>query len=87
MLIAGTSLKHARQRRVLDVRPGITDPASIAFRNESEMLALSNDPEREYVEHILPRKLRMNARYLKRRTAATDMGVIAATVRKAVLRV
>lgn len=71
---------------ILAVAPGITDPASIAFRNESEMLAGAADPEREYVEHILPRKLRMNARYLKRRTAATDMGVIAETVRKAVFK-
>lgn len=66
--------------------PGITDPASIVYRDECERLARAEDPEREYVEHILPRKLRMNARYLQKRTAASDVGVIAKTVRRAVLR-
>lgn len=71
---------------VLASAPGITDPASIVFRNESERLAQAKNPEREYVEHILPRKLRMNARYLERRTVVSDFGVIAETVRKAVFR-
>ena len=42
---------------VLSVRPGITDPASLRFRNESEQLAAAADPEREYIEVILPAKL------------------------------
>jgi lipopolysaccharide/colanic/teichoic acid biosynthesis glycosyltransferase len=77
---------EAQRAAVLAVAPGITDPASIVFRNESEILAGSEDPEREYVEKISPRKLRMNARYLKKQTAATDMGVIAETVRRVVIR-
>ena len=71
---------------VLSVIPGITDPASIAFRDENEMLAGVEDPERYYVERILPEKLGMNARYLESRTAASDIGVIATTVRRAVMR-
>ena len=43
------------------MRPGITDPASLAFRDESELLARAADPEREYVEVVLPRKLRAAA--------------------------
>lgn len=71
---------------VLASAPGITDPASIVFRNESERLAKAEDPEREYVEHILPRKLRMNAMYLRGQTARSDLRVISATLRKAVFR-
>lgn len=71
---------------VLSVAPGITDVASIAYRREGEILARVEDPERFYVERILPRKLRMNARYLKSRSASRDLGVIAATVRRAVIR-
>jgi lipopolysaccharide/colanic/teichoic acid biosynthesis glycosyltransferase len=71
---------------VLAVAPGITDPASIVFRNENEILARVEDPERFYVERILPRKLGMNARYLETRTAASDFGVIAETVRRTVIR-
>jgi len=72
---------------VLAVAPGITDPASIAFRNENEILAKAEDPERFYVERILPRKLGINARYLETRTAASDFGIIAETVRRAVIRI
>lgn len=75
------------QRAVLQVPPGITDPASIEYRNESMLLALATDPERTYREVILPRKLAMNAAYLRGRTGWTDMGIIAETVMKAVLKV
>jgi lipopolysaccharide/colanic/teichoic acid biosynthesis glycosyltransferase len=71
---------------VLAVAPGITDPASIAFRDENEMIAGADDPERTYVEEILPRKLQMSAQYLGKRTVASDLRVIAETVRTAVLR-
>lgn len=76
----------ATREQVLSVLPGITDVASIAFRRESEILARAEDPERFYVERILPRKLRLNARYLESRSAARDLGVIATTVRRAVIR-
>lgn len=69
-----------RQRRVLSVRPGITDPASIAYRDESRVLAAAEDPERTYVETIMPHKLELNLAYLKRRTLARDVAVILLTV-------
>ena len=69
------------RERVLAVRPGITDPASLAFANESELLAGSLDPERTYVEHVLPRKLRQQAEYVERATWASDLAVIARTLR------
>ncbi len=72
------------QRRVLSVRPGITDPASIEFRNESELMAEQPDPERYYREVIMPRKVQLNLDYLARRSLGTDLGILFATA-KAVL--
>ncbi len=66
---------------VLSVRPGITDPASIAFRDEAAQLARAADPEREYVEVILPQKLRYAARYAREASLATDFGVLMQTLR------
>lgn len=68
-----------RQRRVLSVRPGITDPASIAYRDEGRVLAAAEDPERAYVETIMPHKLELNLAYLKRRSLARDVSVILLT--------
>lgn len=70
----------ARQRRVLDVRPGITDPASVAYRDENARLARAEDPERVYVEEIMPAKLEMNLDYLRTRTLRSDVGVILGTL-------
>jgi lipopolysaccharide/colanic/teichoic acid biosynthesis glycosyltransferase len=75
------------QRAVLRVHPGITDPASIEYRDESVLLASVPDPERTYREEILPRKLALNAEYLRRRNGWRDMGIIAETLMKAVLKV
>jgi lipopolysaccharide/colanic/teichoic acid biosynthesis glycosyltransferase len=66
---------------VLAVRPGITDPASLQFRNEAELLAAAADPEREYLERILPAKLRLSADYAQRATLASDLHLIARTAR------
>ncbi|MFN9765424.1 MAG: sugar transferase [Pseudomonadota bacterium] len=67
--------------RALAVRPGITDPASLEFIDESERLARADDPEREYVESILPRKVRRAADYAERATLATDVAVLWRTLR------
>lgn len=75
----------ARQRDVLRVRPGITDPASVAFRDENRLLAASSDPERTYVEEVMPAKLAMNLEYLERRTFLSDIAVIVRTLRRIVL--
>jgi lipopolysaccharide/colanic/teichoic acid biosynthesis glycosyltransferase len=69
------------REQVLSVRPGITDPVSIEFRDESEQLAMSADPEREYVERILPLKLERAARYARNATLASDVAVLWRTLR------
>ena len=68
------------RQSVLSVRPGITDLASIAFRNESELLACSPDPERTYVEQILPTKLRYATQYVHTHSLWLDLQIIAWTV-------
>ncbi len=68
------------RERVLSVRPGITDPASLAFRGEAAQLAAAADPEREYVEVIMPRKLALAADYAARANLWTDLGVVARTL-------
>ena len=65
---------------VLSVRPGITDLASIAFRNESDVLARSPDPEKTYLEQILPAKLRWAQQYVRTRSIWLDLRIIGWTV-------
>jgi lipopolysaccharide/colanic/teichoic acid biosynthesis glycosyltransferase len=62
-------------------QPGITDPATVLFRNEEEILARSGDPERAYAEDVLPAKLRMYRDYLENATLASDLRVLARTAR------
>ena len=71
----------ALRERALAVRPGITDPSSLDFLDEGELLAAAADPEREYIDRILPRKLQAAADYAARATLWTDLRVIARTVR------
>jgi lipopolysaccharide/colanic/teichoic acid biosynthesis glycosyltransferase len=71
----------ALRDKVLSVRPGITDLASLEYRDESERLARASDPEREYREVVLPAKLRLAAEYLDRATMASDLRVIARTLK------
>lgn len=66
--------------RALAVRPGITDPSSLAHMNEAEQLARAADPEREYVEVILPRKLQHAVDYAERATLLSDLGVLVRTL-------
>lgn len=65
---------------ILSVRPGITDHASIEFRDESTLLGQSSDPERTYVEEILPIKLRYAAQYARSHTLWGDLKIIARTI-------
>jgi lipopolysaccharide/colanic/teichoic acid biosynthesis glycosyltransferase len=67
--------------KVLAVRPGITDPVSLDLADESDLLGRAADPEREYVEVLLPRKLRAAAAYAERATLWTDLQVIGRTLR------
>jgi lipopolysaccharide/colanic/teichoic acid biosynthesis glycosyltransferase len=71
-----------QQRQVLEVRPGITDPATLAFRDEEDLLAAVPADEREayYLREVLPRKLELNRAYLERRGVWSDLHVIARTL-------
>ena len=70
----------ALRESVLAVRPGITDPVSLEFADEGALLAAAADPEREYVEVLMPRKLRAAAAYAQRATLWTDLVVIVRTL-------
>ncbi len=69
-----------QKKTVLSVLPGITDKASIEFRNENEILAGSNDPVRDYREKVLPIKLKFYEKYVKERTLWLDFKIIIKTV-------
>lgn len=64
------------QMHVLDVRPGITDPASIRFRNENELLAKADDPEKYYIEVIMQEKIRLYLDYVEKSSFWYDIKLI-----------
>lgn len=73
-------LYNEEQLKVLDAKPGITDPASIHYRNESELLGEQEDPEDYYVNVIMPHKLGLCRDYIERRNVLTDVKIIADTL-------
>lgn len=68
------------QMRVLSVRPGLTDYASIRYVNENAILAASSDPEKTYIEEIMPDKLNLNLKYIDEQSLCTDCKIIAKTL-------
>lgn len=74
-----TSLYTPEQRRVLDVRPGITDWASIEYVDENRILGEASDPDKAYVEQIMPAKIALNMRYINHRTVVEYFRIIFAT--------
>ena len=68
------------QRRVLLLKPGITDPASVKYRRESDLLALADDPDHTYISEIMPEKIRINLDYAARATLWGDLRVILLTL-------
>lgn len=74
-----TSLYTPEQRRVLDVRPGITDWASIEYVDENRILGEASDPDKAYVEQIMPAKIALNMRYINNRTVGEYFRIIFAT--------
>lgn len=64
------------QMHVLDVRPGITDPASIKFRNENELMEQAEDPEKYYIEVIMQEKIKLYLEYVERHSFWGDIGLI-----------
>lgn len=69
-------LYTAEQQHVLDVRPGITDAASIKYRNENDLLAAQSDPEAYYINTIMPDKLAINLDYVHHHTLCGDFKLI-----------
>ena len=78
------SLYNEEQQNVLSIKPGITDFASIEYVRENELLSTSSDPERTYIEEIMPAKLELNLKYLREQSFLTDMKIILQTI-KAIL--
>jgi lipopolysaccharide/colanic/teichoic acid biosynthesis glycosyltransferase len=70
------------QRKVLEVKPGITDYASLEYFSENELLGRSADPERTYIQEVMPAKLQLNKKYISEAGFFTDMEVIFRTVLK-----
>ena len=66
----------AEQMKVLDVRPGITDPASIRFRNENELLEKAVDPERYYIDVIMQEKIKLYLEYVEKSSFWYDIKLI-----------
>lgn len=77
-------LYNEEQQNVLSIKPGITDFASIEYVRENELLSASSDPEKTYIEEIMPAKLALNLKYLREQSFLTDMKIILQTI-KAIL--
>lgn len=75
-------LYNAEQMQVLNVRPGLTDYASLEYINESEILGKSSDPDKTYIESIMPAKLALNIRYIQEQSLGTDLKIIFKTISK-----
>ena len=69
------------QLRVLSVRPGLTDYASIKYVNENEVLAAAEDPEKTYIEEIMPAKLQLNLQYIANQSFLEDVKLVFGTFR------
>lgn len=70
----------AEQLKVLDVLPGITDYASIAFRNENDLLEKATNPEAYYIKEIMPKKIELNKQFIEQRTLKNYFSILFATI-------
>ena len=74
------------QRTILLVKPGITDYASLEYFEESDLLAKSSDPEKTYIEEIMPAKLRLNQKYIANPTLLVDLKIIFLTAKRILVK-
>lgn len=72
----------SEQLRVLSVKPGITDYASLRYFNENELLAQSDNPKETYLHDVMPAKLKMNLEYVNYRSFAIDLKIIVKTIQR-----
>ena len=75
-------LYSEEQRKVLSVRPGITDYASIEYVNENEILSQASDPDRAYIEEVMPHKIKLSMRYLEHYCVSEYLKIIFLTLKK-----
>jgi len=73
-------LYSKEQLKVLSVRPGLSDYASIEYINENELLGKSDNPEKTYIEEIMPAKLQLNLKYIEKKSFGTDINLILKTI-------
>jgi lipopolysaccharide/colanic/teichoic acid biosynthesis glycosyltransferase len=78
------NLYTEEQKIVLQVKPGITDYASLEYFEESNLLAQSNDPEKTYVEEIMPAKIQINLKYIPNANILEDVKIIFLTLKRIV---
>ena len=78
-------LYNSGQQQVLSVKPGITDWASIYFRNENQLLKNSDDPEAFYIQNIIPSKINQNLEYIRHNNIWIDLKIIALTLQKVII--
>ena len=76
------ALYSEEQLKILTVKPGITDYASIAYFHENEILAQATDPEKAYIEEVMPAKIELNQRYLAKPTLSADLKIMLLTFLK-----
>ncbi|OQX98187.1 MAG: glycosyl transferase [Bacteroidetes bacterium 4572_128] len=74
------NLYNEKQMKVLNVRSGITDYASIKYANENEILGKEKNPEKKYINEIMPEKLEINLKYIKEMSLTTDIKIIIKTI-------
>ena len=68
------------QRHVLSIKPGITDYASIVYKDENEILGRASDPEHEYINKIMPHKILLNLTYIKKRSVEAYFSILFKTI-------
>lgn len=74
------ALYDENQKRILNVRPGITDYASIEYRDENSILGKVENPEEYYINNIMPHKIKLNMRYIENNNIFIDIGIIFKTI-------
>lgn len=74
------NLYNEEQKKVLSVKPGITDYASLAYFNENELLANSSNPKQTYIDEVMPGKLKLNLEYIENRSFGEDLRIIFKTL-------
>jgi lipopolysaccharide/colanic/teichoic acid biosynthesis glycosyltransferase len=70
------------QKKVLTVKPGITDYASLEYFDENELLGKSKDPEQTYINRVMPAKLELNKKYIREAGLGTDIRIIFGTLKR-----